>query len=115
MKNSDKRSVNIRAIQHFLYCPRRFGLLEINGDWAENASVVRANIIHEHVHSGDRGACRNGYSMTAVTLYNDELDIYGVSDCIEFSPDKNGDYTGDDGRKYKVTLVEYKPTRPKDW
>ena len=69
MKNSDKRSVNIRAIQHFLYCPRRFGLLEINGDWAENASVVRANIIHEHVHSGDRGACRNGYSMTAVTLW----------------------------------------------
>lgn len=114
LKSSDKRSVNIRAIQHFLYCPRRFGLLEINGDWAENASVVRANIIHEHVHSGDRGACRNGYSMTAVTLYNDELDIYGVSDCIEFSPDKNGDYTGDDGRKYKVTLVEYKPTRPKD-
>jgi CRISPR-associated exonuclease Cas4 len=52
--------------------------------------------------------------MTAVTLYNDELDIYGVSDCIEFSPDKNGGYVGTDGKKYNVTLVEYKPTRPKD-
>lgn len=114
MKSCDKRSVNIRAIQHFLYCPRRFGLLEINEDWAENASVVMGNIIHERVHSGDRGACRNGYSMTAVTLYNDELDIYGVSDCIEFAPDKNGDYIGKDGQNYTVTLVEYKPTRPKD-
>ncbi|MGN1105610.1 MAG: CRISPR-associated protein Cas4 [Huintestinicola sp.] len=114
MKSCDKRSVNIRAIQHFLYCPRRFVLLEINEDWAENASVVMGNIIHERVHSGDRGACRNGYSMTAVTLYNDELDIYGVSDCIEFAPDKNGDYIGKDGQNYTVTLVEYKPTRPKD-
>ena len=114
MKSCDKRSVNIRAIQHFLYCPRRFGLLEINGDWAENASVVMGNIIHERVHSGERGMCRNGYSMTAVTLYNDELDIYGVSDCIEFAPDKNGDYIGKDGKNYTVTLVEYKPTRPKN-
>ncbi|MGN0637918.1 MAG: CRISPR-associated protein Cas4 [Huintestinicola sp.] len=114
MKSCNSRSVNIRAIQHFLYCPRRFGLLEINVDWAENASVVMGNIIHERVHSGDGGMCRNGYSMTAVTLYNDELDIYGVSDCIEFSPDKNGDYIGRDGKRYTVTLVEYKPTRPKD-
>ncbi|MDY3791804.1 MAG: CRISPR-associated protein Cas4 [Oscillospiraceae bacterium] len=114
MKSCDRRSVNIRAIQHFLYCPRRFGLLEINGDWAENASVVMGNIIHERVHSGDWGTCRNGYSMTAVTLYNDELDIYGVSDCIEFSPDTNGDYIGRDGKRYTVTLVEYKPTRPKN-
>lgn len=114
MKSCNSRSVKIRAIQHFLYCPRRFGLLEINGDWAENASVVMGNIIHERVHSGDRGTCRNGYSMTAVTLYNDELDIYGVSDCIEFSPDTNGDYIGRDGKRYTVTLVEYKPTRPKN-
>lgn len=88
--------------------------MEINEDWAENASVVMGNIIHERVHSGDRGTCRNGYSMTAVTLYNDELDIYGVSDCIEFAPDKNGDYIGRDEQNYTVTLVEYKPTRPKD-
>ncbi|MCI7766795.1 MAG: CRISPR-associated protein Cas4 [Oscillospiraceae bacterium] len=114
MKSCEKRPINIRAIQHFLYCPRRFGLLEINGDWAENAAVVKGNLIHERVHSGDKGSCRNGYSATAVSLFNDELDIYGVSDCIEFSPDKNGGYIGKDGEKYSVTFVEYKPTRPKD-
>ncbi|MBQ5331641.1 MAG: CRISPR-associated protein Cas4 [Oscillospiraceae bacterium] len=114
MKSCETRQINIRAIQHFLYCPRRFGLLEINGDWAENVAVVKGNLIHERVHSGEKGSCRNGYSVTAVSLFNDELDIYGVSDCIEFSPDKNGGYTGEDGEKYSVTFVEYKPTRPKD-
>ncbi len=39
--------INIRTIQHYMYCPRRFGLLEIENAWAENVSVVLANIMHE--------------------------------------------------------------------
>ena len=35
-----------------MYCPRRFALLENNSDWAENAFVVKADIMHENVHSG---------------------------------------------------------------
>ena len=30
--------INIRTIQHYMYCPRRFGLLEIENAWAENVS-----------------------------------------------------------------------------
>ena len=37
--------INIRTIQHYMYCPRRFGLLEIENAWVENVSVVLANII----------------------------------------------------------------------
>ena len=46
--------INIRTIQHYMYCPRRFGLLEIENAWAENVSVVLANIMHENVHSGNK-------------------------------------------------------------
>jgi CRISPR-associated exonuclease Cas4 len=48
--------INIRTIQHYMYCPRRFGLLEIENAWAENVSVVLANIMHENVHSGKHQA-----------------------------------------------------------
>lgn len=37
--------INIRTIQHYMYCPRRFGLLEIENAWVENVSVVLANIM----------------------------------------------------------------------
>lgn len=40
-------SINIRDIQHYMYCPRRYALLEINRDWSENAYVIKANILHE--------------------------------------------------------------------
>ena len=45
-------TVNIRDIQHYMYCPRRFALLNVNNDWQENAYVVLANIMHENVNSG---------------------------------------------------------------
>ncbi len=44
--------INIRNIQHYMYCPRRFALMDINKDWVENVFVVKANIMHENVHSG---------------------------------------------------------------
>ena len=46
------RTINIRTIQHYMYCPRRWGLLEINNDWVENAFVVKADIMHGRVHDG---------------------------------------------------------------
>ena len=107
--------INIRTIQHYMYCPRRFGLLEIENAWTENVSVVLANIMHENVHSGKHQfKSNNKVVLSSVTLYNDELDLYGVADCIEFCKNKDGvPIDGIDG-KYTVRLVEYKPTQPKD-
>ena len=83
--------INIRTIQHYMYCPRRFGLLEIENAWAENVSVVLANIMHENVHSGKHQfKSNNKVVLSSVTLYNDELDLYGVADCIEFCKNKDG-------------------------
>lgn len=108
-------TINIRDIQHYMYCPRRFWLLAVNRDWAENVFVVKANIMHENVHSGEH-ALRSGrkIEMSAVAVYNDELDIYGITDCIEFEKSENGTYIDSLDGKYNVKLVEYKPKQPKN-
>lgn len=109
------QSINIRAIQHYLYCPRRFGLLEINDDWQENALVVKGNLVHERVHSGEHSfSSKTVKAESSVQLYNDELDIFGVADCIEFRLDNNAEFSQRLCGKYAVTVVEYKPTRPKN-
>ena len=110
-------TVNIRNIQHYMYCPRRYALLEINKDWAENAFVVKANLLHEHVHDGSHEFSDSRKAVrSSVIVYNDEpqYDLYGVTDCVEFIRDRNGvQITGLDGT-YKVRIVEYKPKAPKD-
>lgn len=98
-----------------MYCKRRWGLLEINGDWAENAFVVKANILHENVHDGSHSFSDKTKTVrSSVSVYNDdeEYDLYGIADCVEFIKDKNGvAINGLDGL-YSVRLVEYKPSMP---
>lgn len=109
------RSVNIRAIQHYMYCPRRFALLEVNNDWAENAYVVKANLLHEKVHDGDHEhTFKDKIVRTSVTIYNDDYDIFGVADCIEFVRSKDGVEIPELDGLFKVRIVEYKPKPPQE-
>lgn len=98
------QEISIRQIQHFLYCPHRWGLLEIDCAWAENVFVTKANLLHHRVHDSKNSYSYNGKkTFTSVSVYNDlpEYNLYGVTDCIEVN---NGIYT----------IVEYKPTKPKN-
>lgn len=104
--------IRIRAIQHFLYCPRQFALIDLDCAWAENEHVVQANLMHDNVHSTGKRSGRNGYSLSSVQVYHDGLDIHGVVDCLEFVFDENGDYKDSKGNLCGVNIIEYKPTAP---
>lgn len=93
--------LNIRSIQHFLYCPHRWGLQEIEQAWAENYFIARANLMHKRVDSAIQYMGRGKKVNTAVQVWNDELGIYGVVDCLESYADK-------------LVIVEYKPTMPQN-
>lgn len=95
--------IAIRSIQHWLYCPHRWGLLEVDCAWAENYYVTKANLLHKRVHNANSYTSKAKTSYTSVTVYNDlpQYKIYGITDCLEIT----------DG---KYSLVEYKPTKPKN-
>lgn len=109
-------TVNIRNIQHFMYCPRRYSLLEINDDWSENYYVIKANLLHEHVHDGSHDYSSSEKLVRSnITVYNDlpEYDLFGVIDCVEFVKDKSGiKIDGLDGT-FRIRIIEYKPRAPK--
>ena len=108
--------ITIRSIQHYMYCPHRWGLLEIDRAWAENFFVTKANLMHERVHDPDNSYIHRGKKVyTSVPVYNDDEDynLYGVVDCIELAPDKSGIQVYGSDEKYKICIVEYKPTQPK--
>ncbi len=100
----NNRDISIRSVQHFLYCPHRWGLIEIGCAWDENMFVTKSNLMHSRVHNP-----KSDYSYsdkkcyTSVSVYNDkdEYNLYGVTDCIEI-------------KNTKMCIVEYKPTRPKN-
>lgn len=110
-------TLNIRDIQHYQYCPRRFALLKLNCDWAENASVVKANLLHEHVHDGSHSFSDSKKVVRSdIPVYHDapEYDLYGVPDCVEFLRSAEGVPVPLLNGTFRVQVIEYKPRAPKD-
>lgn len=106
--------ITIRSIQHYMYCPHRWGLLEIDRAWAENVFVTKANLLHSRVHGPEQNYTSRGKKVyTSVSVYNDRepYGLYGVTDCIELKEEKQGVSTDGDKGKYSVCIVEYKPTK----
>ncbi len=111
-----KTGTAIRSIQHYLYCPHRWGLLEIDRAWAENFFVTKANLMHERVHDPEKHYTARGRKVfTSVPVYNDleEYDLYGVTDCLELTEDSQGVVIDGSKTTYRICIVEYKPTMPK--
>lgn len=109
--------ISIRSIQHYLYCPHRWGLLEIDRAWAENAFVTKANLMHRRVHDPDKNYTARGKKVfTSVPVYQDlePYNLYGVTDCIEATEDEQGVLLPNLQKRYKLCIVEYKPTKPKN-
>ena len=109
--------ISIRSVQHFMYCPHRWGLLEIDRAWAENMFVTKANLMHERVHNPDKNYFSRGKEVyTSVPVYNDqhEYNLYGMTDCLEFTKDEKGTFVQELEDSYKICIVEYKPTKPKE-
>lgn len=108
--------IALRDIQHYLYCPHRWGLMKIDCAWAENDYVVKANLLHDRVHDPRQTYTLRGRKVfTSVPVYCDQppYDIAGVADCIEGEPSPCGAKLDGTGRRYNLCIVEYKPTQPK--
>ena len=113
----NKQEITIRSVQHYLYCPHRWGLLEIDRAWAENLFVTKANLLHERVHDPEGKYTSRGKKIfTSVPVFNDreEYGLYGVTDCLELTEAENGVPVLGSKEKYKIRIVEYKPSKPKN-
>ena len=105
--------VQIRWIQHYLYCPHRFGLIENDCSFEENIFVARGNQSHERIINVDEYVSRNVVHKNSVNVYNDEWNLYGITDCLEFRKDEDGVYIEELGGRNKISIVEYKVKSPK--
>ncbi|MGN1141241.1 MAG: CRISPR-associated protein Cas4 [Oliverpabstia sp.] len=109
--------ITIRSIQHYLYCPHRWGLLEIDKAWTENLFVTKANLLHQRVHDPEKNYVARGKRVcTSVPVFCDleDYNLYGVVDCLELTENSHGVTIAGSDKKYKISVVEYKPSKPKN-
>jgi CRISPR-associated exonuclease Cas4 len=79
--------IPISVLNHWAYCPRRCGLIHLEGEFTDNLHTARGNAEHEkvdgihHETSGDRRI------QTALPVWFDRVGLIGKCDVVEFLSD----------------------------
>lgn len=98
-------TIYLSRLQHYLYCPRQFALIELEDIWVENYFTASGQVLHQRVNQQDqqkRGKIRTAW---ALPLASSKLGIEGVADVVEF-------HKQPDGTELPYP-IEYKRGKPK--
>ena len=98
---SDDQLIAISGLQHWLYCPRQWGLIHLEQAWAENRFTAEGRVMHENAHSGADETRRDLRITRGMPVVSERLGMVGQCDVVEFHADG------------KVLPVEYKRGKPK--
>lgn len=84
---NDADPVPLSALNHWVYCPRRCGLIHLEREFTDNIHTARGNAEHEkvdrvhHETSGDRRV------ETALPVWSGRVGLIGKCDVVEFLSD----------------------------
>ena len=98
-------SIYLSSLQHYLFCPRQFALIELEDVWTENQYTAEGQVLHQKVNQPDhetRGAIK---TVTALRLAHEQLGIEGIADVVEYHKQPDGTQT--------PYPIEYKRGKPK--
>lgn len=100
----------LSGIQHFLFCPRQWGLIDIEQSWADNKLTIEGSILHENVDNPLYRLCNSGrLTLRRVALASAEMGVSGFSDAIELIPTpKDGISVAGYSGKWIPYPIEYK-------
>ena len=112
----DEDMLMLSGIQHYMFCPRQWGLIHMEQLWDDNRLTVEGSLFHKRVDNPFYRE-KNGDTITLrrVALASKRLGLYGYSDAIELhTADTDNSITNDryPGRWIPYP-VEYKHGRHK--
>lgn len=96
--------IPISALNHWAYCPRRCGLIHMEGQFADNLHTARGNAEHVRVDRISYETAKSGARVEyALPVWSEQMGLTGKCDAVEFWPDS------------MVYPVEYKHGPKRKW
>lgn len=73
----------LSLLNQFVYCPRRFWLMYVQGEMEINAPLLEGQIRHEIAHKAGTQTDERGRAMRSIHLWSDTHRIVGIADFVE--------------------------------
>ncbi|MEZ5457646.1 MAG: CRISPR-associated protein Cas4 [Lysobacteraceae bacterium] len=80
--------IPLSALNHWAYCPRRCGLIHMEGEFSDNVHTARGNAEHERVDRTSYETSKRGARVEyALPVWSDAVGLIGKCDAVEFWSD----------------------------
>jgi len=74
--------IYLSRLQHYLYCPRQFALIELEDIWLENQFTAEGQVLHERVNQPDKQKRGDIRTVWSLRVSHAGLGIEGVADVV---------------------------------
>ena len=115
MAYREEEFLQLSGIQHFKFCRRRWALIHLEQQWAENHRTVDGELMHSNAHDADFRESRGDLIITrGVSIFSPTLGVSGQCDVLEYRRGDTGiPIRGKEGL-WQPFPVEYKRGSPRE-
>lgn len=99
--------IQISALNQFLYCERRAGLMYLDGVFKDNEHTILGQIVHEQVDTSGYEHRAGWKLLRALPVYSNTLGVNGKADLVEVKTEKE--------KIIEARPVEYKKGKTSKW
>lgn len=110
---SEDDLIPISALQHYVFCPRQWGLIHIEQLWSENRFTAEGRVLHDKTHEPQEENRPGIRIVRTLRLVSYRLGITGQADVVEFHKAESGITLENAKGLWKPVPVEYKRGKPK--
>jgi len=86
-KGDIAETIQVSAINHYVYCPRRCYLVYSEQIWDENIYTMRGNDLHENVHAESSHVIEEICLERSLPIWSKQFGLVGKADLVEFYED----------------------------
>lgn len=115
---ADDEMLQLSGIQHYLFCPRQWALIQLDQQWNDNALTSEGTIQHANVDNPFQRETNASPIITlrGVRLSSKSLGLSGIADAIEIHPHSNAKIDIKqllESKNFSAIPIEYKHGRKK--
>lgn len=115
MEYKEEDFLQLSGLQHFKFCRRRWALIHIEHQWAENYRTIDGAILHQNAHDTQFRESRGDTVITrGVSVYSAQLGVSGQCDVLEYHRGSAGIPLRDKDGLWQPYPVEYKRGSPRE-
>ena len=115
MEYKEEDYLLLSGLQHFKFCRRRWALIHIENQWADNFRTTDGSLMHKNAHDKTFHESRGNRIITrGMNVFSSTLGVSGECDVLEFHQSNRGIPMKDQKGLWQPYPVEYKRGTPND-